>query len=58
MTYQQIGLVIQFIQDCNKEVTAELVLYICNIIEPDVTLEEVEIAISLKKSQDSTGWIF
>lgn len=58
MTNEQIGLVIQFIQDCKKETTVELVLYICNVIDPSVTLDQCERAISLKKSQDATGWIF
>lgn len=58
MTNEQIGLVIQFVKDCGKEVTAELVLYVCNIIDPDVTLDQCERAIALKKSQDQTGWIF
>jgi len=46
MTTEQIRLVIQFIIDCKKEVTTELVLEICNIIDPSVTLEQCEQAIT------------
>jgi hypothetical protein len=58
MTLYQIGLVVQFVKDCGKEVTTELVLEVCNIIDPSVTFEHVERAIALKKSQDHTGWVF
>jgi hypothetical protein len=58
MTNYQIGLVVQFVKDCGKPVTTELVLEVCNIIDPSVTLEQVERAIALKNSQDATGRIF
>jgi len=58
MTLYQIGLVVQFVKDCGKTVTTELVLEVCNIIDPGVTSDQCEQAIALKNSQDQTGWIF
>src|ERR1700730_12550067 len=55
MEEQQIGLVIQFVKDCGKEVTAELVLYVCNVIDPSITLKQVERAIAEDCFQDEVG---
>jgi hypothetical protein len=45
MDSHQIGLVIQFVKDCGKEAETEMVLYVCNVIDPEVTVEQVERAI-------------